>query len=141
MAGCSSQGLMALKEPFDRLAQCLGEALDGRRMVFLQNPGNAGDALIRFGTLCFFEDLGLDFLDLDMGRRSHKALSMAWAAWGGLRRDRVMVYGGSGCWGEAWNGGQTQARRLSRLTGELIVLPTTFQIFDLTRFIAAFRRD
>jgi len=62
----------ALRQPFDELAGVLLEAADGRAVIFLQNDGNYGDYLIRYGTVRFFEDIGLRYREYDMAKLTHK---------------------------------------------------------------------
>jgi exopolysaccharide biosynthesis predicted pyruvyltransferase EpsI len=125
--------------PFARLSRSLKDAADGREIVFLQNPGNAGDALIHFGTVRFLEDAGLGYQALDMGEPADKLRAAALAATGS--RSRLFVYGGSGAWSRACDLGRRNVRRLSWLTDQIFILPSTFEVFGLDRWHAAFRRD
>jgi hypothetical protein len=129
-----------LRVAFAVLAERLRENLGAKRPIFLQNPGNAGDALIRFGTRAFFEDLGLEVVDLDMGRRLSKLEALAIAA-ADASGDRLFIYAGSGAWSRACDLGRRNVQRLARFTDRIVVLPTTFEMFDLPRFRAVFRRD
>ena len=130
----------SLRPAFDRLAEVLMRAARGRKVVFLQNPGNFGDALIRHGTLRFFEDIGLEVTELDMGRRDAKLVAVARAA---LERGArpLFLYAGGGAWCRAGDHGGRNVRRLEWLTSEIIVLPTTFEHFGLRRPLTVFRRD
>ncbi|HEX7761890.1 MAG TPA: polysaccharide pyruvyl transferase family protein [Caulobacteraceae bacterium] len=147
MQGAEPHGLSALRPAFDRLAEALRLHTAGRRVVFLQNPGNFGDALIRCGTLRFFEDLGffkdrgLDYREFDMGYRGEKLRSLWVAGADAARRRHVFIYAGSGAWAADCDVGRVNVKRISWLTSDLVVLPTTFETFDLTSFKAAFRRD
>lgn len=130
-----------LRPCFDRLAERLRSALGGRRMVFMQNDGNLGDALIRFGTIAFFEDLGIAFEECDMGSRVGKLKALALGLANGARGDRLFVYSGSGAWSKTCDIGWRNVRRQSLVTRNLFVLPSTFQKFGLDGTIPVFSRD
>ncbi len=115
--------LAAFEAPFRTLAQDLKKASAGRPVIFMQNHGNYGDALIRLGTLRFFEDIGLTIRELDMGSRVDKLQAIAL----GLT-PALFVYSGSGAWSRACEVGYRNVRRQMWLTRRLFVLPTTFEI-------------
>ena len=66
-----------LRDSFDELAEALLQAAEGREVIFLQNSGNYGDCLIRYGTVRFFQDIGLPYREYDMARRADKAAAFA----------------------------------------------------------------
>lgn len=115
--------LAAFEAPFRALAQDLEQASAGHSVFFMQNHGNYGDALIRFGTLRFFEDIGLTIRELDMGSRVDKLRALVM----GLT-PTLFVYSGSGAWSRACEVGYRNVRRQHRLTRNLFILPTTFEI-------------
>jgi exopolysaccharide biosynthesis predicted pyruvyltransferase EpsI len=130
-----------LADPFKLLARTIQEKARGRRVVFIQNAGNFGDGLIRYGTMRFFQDIGLTYSDLDISRRKHR-----WVIWGRAVADRVLnnhlfIYSGSGAWGDKTGLGHRFVGRLQRLTTNILVLPTTFEYFDLKPQVTAFARD
>jgi exopolysaccharide biosynthesis predicted pyruvyltransferase EpsI len=130
-----------LRRPFVELAKALLNAADGREVIFLQNHGNYGDCLIRYGTLRFFEDIGLRYREYDMAKRTHKAAAFAV---GMLNRptDRYLfIYSGSGAWSEACRVGLRNVRRQLAANRNIFILPTTFQYFGLPRNIPVFARD
>jgi hypothetical protein len=85
-----------LAEPFALLAEQLQTALGRRRMIFMQNIGNFGDALIRYGTLRFFEYLGLSFTEFDMERPGEKVVCLLTGALDRLIDQFLFVYSGNG---------------------------------------------
>ena len=94
-----------LRRPFDQLAETLLKAASGREIIFLQNAGNYGDCLIRYGTLRFFEDIGLRYREYDMAKRTHKAAALAEGILDRLAHQHLFVYSGSGAWADVSNVG------------------------------------
>jgi exopolysaccharide biosynthesis predicted pyruvyltransferase EpsI len=130
-----------LAEPFDLLARTLAERSRGRQVVFIQNAGNFGDGLIRYGTLRFFEDIGLVYHDLDIARRKHRLAIWSLAALDRLLDNHLFIYSGSGAWGDKTGIGHRFVHRLQRVTTNVLVLPTTFEYFGLKPQVTAFARD
>lgn len=132
--------LKDMRARFDRLADALRRASRGREVVLLLNDGNYGDALIRYGTEKFLEDIGVPYVTRDMGRRGDKLLSICEAAMANVTGRRLFVYSGSGAWSRACDLGYRNVRRLTRFTDDVFVLPTTFE--DLApEGLVAFARD
>ncbi len=127
--------------PFTDLAEQLSSATAGRRIYFMQNHGNFGDALIRYGTIRFFEDLGVSFQEFDMGRRVDKVRCLAAGARQRLGESALFIYSSSGAWAEACRVGYDNVKRQLRVASNMFVLPTTFQLFDLDAEIDIFVRD
>src|ERR1700729_373913 len=100
-----------LRRPFDQLAETLLKAASGREVIFLQNDGNYGDCLIRYGTLRFFEDIGLRYREYDMGKRAHKAAAFAEGIFNRLTDRYLFVYSGSGAWADVSSVGLKNVQR------------------------------
>ena len=130
-----------LRRPFDELAQALLTAADGREVIFLQNDGNYGDCLIRYGTLRFFEDIGLQYREYDMAKRTHKATAFGVGVFDRFTRRHLFVYSGSGAWSDACIVGLRNVHRQMAANRNIFILPTTFQHFGLPRHIPVFVRD
>jgi exopolysaccharide biosynthesis predicted pyruvyltransferase EpsI len=131
----------ALREPFEELAQVLRSRAVGKRVVFLQTDGNYGDALIRFGTECFFEDAGLDVDVLDMGSRWDKVTALLTGFVDRLKDRVLFVYSGGGGWARVCTVALCNVRRQLRVSPDVIVLPSTVQLCDLPRVPTLFVRD
>ncbi|MEO8494733.1 MAG: glycosyltransferase [Planctomycetota bacterium] len=84
---------------------------------FLSAPGNWGDAIIRSGTLRFFDELDVEYHEL-----SHA---------GEARSNLPAVLGGSGGFCRYWNWSPRAARQLQELSRELVVLPSSFEAASL----------
>src|ERR1700755_2123489 len=121
-----------LRRPFGELAEALLRAADGREVIFLQNYGNYGDSLIRFGTLRFFEDIGLRYREYDMMKRMHKGMALAEGILDRLTDRHLFVYSGSGAWADACKIGSTNVQRQFAANKNIFILPTTFQYFGLS---------
>jgi exopolysaccharide biosynthesis predicted pyruvyltransferase EpsI len=129
-----------LRRPFDELAEALLKAAGGREVIFLQNAGNFGDSLIRYGTLRFFEDIGLRYREYDMDKRANKALVLGEGILGRLT-GKLFVYSGSGAWSDVSTVGLKNVHRQLAVNKNIFILPTTFQHFGLPHDIPVFVRD
>jgi hypothetical protein len=131
----------ALREPFDELASLLRNRAAGKRVVFLQTDGNFGDGLIRFGTECFFEDLGLNVTVLDMGSRWDKVAGLITGLVDRTKNQVLFVYSGGGGWARVCTVALRNVRRQLRVSPDVIVLPSTVELFDLDPAPTLFVRD
>jgi Polysaccharide pyruvyl transferase len=130
-----------LQGSFDELAKALLQAANGREVIFLQNNGNYGDCLIRYGTIRFFQDIGLPYREYDMGKRTDKAAAFAHGVLDRLRRRHLYVYSGSGAWATVCSVGFKNVHRQIKANRNIFILPTTFQRFGLPEDILVFVRD
>lgn len=125
---------------FDRLAETIRNRAKYGKVIYMANPGNYGDGLIRNGTLEFFNYYGITYEEVPIVQRGdkYKTLSRGYLDFG----DRnLFVYGGGGAWGNAYSFGFGMIKKLSRLTKNIVVLPSTYQVFS-GRFPGIyFRRD
>jgi polysaccharide pyruvyl transferase len=131
----------ALRQPFDELAEALLEAADGREVIFLQNDGNYGDCLIRYGTVRFFEDISLRYHEYDMAKRTHKAVAFGAGMFDRFRQRYLFVYSGSGAWSDVCTVGLRNVHRQMVASRNIFILPTTFQHFGLPSDVPVFVRD
>ena len=130
-----------LRQPFDQLAEALLQAAAGREVIFLQNSGNYGDSLIRYGTIRFFEDIGLQYREYDMRKRMHRYMAFGEGMFDRFGHRQLFVYSGSGGWANACNGGLRNVHRQLAASKNIFILPTTFQHFGLPREVPVFVRD
>jgi exopolysaccharide biosynthesis predicted pyruvyltransferase EpsI len=140
-ARLTPRGAAILAEPFDDLACALKSAASGKKIVFLQNSGNFGDALIRYGTLKFFEDQNISYREYDMGSRDHRNKALADAALSRLSNSKLFVYGGSGAWADVCGIGRKYSMRQFKVNPSLLIFPTTYQHYGPPSKIPAFARD
>lgn len=127
----------ALRPEFDRLADTIKRKAKGQKVYYVANPGNWGDALIRYGTLKFFREYGIPYQEVN--HRFFKTPSRLSL----LRyfKNRVAVMGGGGAWCEGWQHGHRIARKMER-SSNVIVLPSSFEyFFELDDRTMVFARD
>lgn len=86
-------------------------------VYYLANPGNWGDALIRFGTLKFFANIGLNYRELTTRK-------INWLV--PLMTGGTVVYGGGGAWCNTHNASERRVRAL-RKRFHVIVLPSSYE--------------
>lgn len=141
MANLSLEARQILEKPFALLAESLQSSLKSRRMIFMQNDGNYGDSLIRYGTLKFFEDLGLTYREFDMGRYRDKLACVTMGLLDRVTDKYLFVYGGNGAWAVVANSGYRNVRRQRRFTPNVFLLPTTFEHYEFDFDFPAFARD
>lgn len=78
--------------------------------VYMANPGNLGDALIRQGTLKLFDEIGLDYTEV----RSPPELTLG-----------TFIFGGGGAWCRNWNHEDLVRHTFATHS---IVLPSTYAV-------------
>lgn len=86
-------------------------------VYYLPNPGNLGDALIRYGTLKYFRDIDLRYRELAVRKRG-------WVL--PLLTGGTVIYGGGGGWSKIWRHSERYVTRLNKRF-KVIVLPSTFE--------------
>lgn len=112
---------------FQRLAEDIKERAQGKTVIYIPNPGNWGDGLIRYGTKLFFEDFGIRHLEVNIGYRFGKIALAPFLSPTYIRKC-FFVYGGGGAWGAAYSGGFDTVKFLAKFTGDFCVLPSTYEI-------------
>lgn len=101
----------------DVLEQFLLENVKGRKVCYCPNPGNAGDALIWWGTVCLFKKLGIKFT------LYHPRLSLS-----GIE---TIVYPGGGNLVPFYNDCAFFLGKHMNLKRPIVVLPHTIQGHEL----------
>ncbi len=122
---------------FERLAETIKSRSAGREIIYIPNPGNYGDGLIRYGTKLFFQDFGIAHRELNIGYRGGRLLLSPLL----VQQRYFFVYGGGGSWSANFDFGRRTAAFISRFTRDLIVLPTTYQLAPDGVSGTLFRRD
>lgn len=118
---------------FELLAKKIKKECHSNTIYYLPNPGNWGDALIRYATLSFLNDNSIPFSELRLTRK------IDWIK--PLFKRGILVYGGGGAWCKNWNHAYNILLKKKFLFSKLIVLPSTFELkYDLPNTIF-FRRD
>lgn len=141
MPALSRGARQKLEQPFAVLAGSLRAALKNRHMIFMQNDGNFGDSLIRYGTMKFFEDLGLQFVEFDMKSRTDKLVCLLTGLMDRFTDKYLFVYSSNGAWSVATNSGYRNIRRQRKATKNLFLLPTTFEKYRMDMDFLVYARD
>lgn len=124
--------------PFDNLARVIRERSAGRQVIFLPNPGNFGDGLIRHGAKRFLYDYRIPHTEILLGRGSARYFLAPYLA----RRSRYLfVYSGGSAWGNNYRHAEDICTFISKFTDNLVVLPSTFYHSAPKVRGSLFRRD
>lgn len=104
----------------------------GRKVAYIPNPGNAGDAFIWYGTICLLDKIGLKYIT----SYNEKFL---------LSSD-IVLFGGGGNLVPYYNDCADFIKRYMRRVNQLIILPHTIQghedlLKNLTPNVILFCRD
>jgi exopolysaccharide biosynthesis predicted pyruvyltransferase EpsI len=129
-----------LKHQFDDLACDLKEAGQGRRIIYMQSAGNAGDALIRYGSEFFFKAHGIRYHEFDMQSRWDKLQCMMAGALDLPQSRRLFLYAGGGAWSATYDMGYRNVFRQSKFSKDIFVLPSTLD-FGLKLNFPIYARD
>lgn len=123
--------------PFDRLADDIRKKAKGRRIIYVPNPGNIGDGLIRHAAKLFLFDHGIAHTEINIGFRAGKFFLLPFL----LRRDTFFIYGGGGAWHAGCDFGYRICRFISHFTSHLLVLPSTYAFEPKGSRGTLYRRD
>jgi exopolysaccharide biosynthesis predicted pyruvyltransferase EpsI len=90
----------------------------GRNSVYyVPNSGNWGDALIRYGTLKFFNDINFNYIEVTRDKIDRLFQ---------LSGEGIVIYGGGGGWCKLWNHAPYDVTNLAQKFN-VIVLPSTYE--------------
>lgn len=118
-------------EEFNKLAEMIKEKCRNKKIYYFANPGNWGDALIRHGTIKFFDDHGIDYTELTSKR-------IDWIL--PVIRGGVVIYGGGGGWCDVWGHSERIVNKLRRRF-PIIVLPSSYDKTFMIPNTLFFSRD
>lgn len=112
---------------FENLADRMHSVVRGRPIIFVINPGNWGDALIREGAERFLRHFDFDYIsvhlnDIEKGRVNLSAIKQKIG-----HDDPVLIYNGCGAFSPHYN----MIQRVQRLAGHfssVVLLPCTINI-------------
>jgi len=98
---------------FTELAECL-RAFADEEVIFVPNPGNAGDALIDFGTYLFFDAIGLRY---------------RFGSWDESYPGRVVLFSGGGALVDVYPGSDRFIRRVHKDCKAFVLLPHSVRAY------------
>lgn len=111
-----------MQKEFLLLEEIIKEISKDGPVYYIANPGNYGDSLIRYATLKFFHDIGLNFTELT----SFKTKKKEW--WPTLfHSNSTLIFGGGGAWCNLWNH-EKLVKKVSKRFRHVIILPSTYEI-------------
>ena len=113
-------------KPFIELAKQIQDFSEGKKVLYIANTGNFGDALIRYGTLKFFKHFEINYKEIVFKKYKNRYLSAL----------RILIYrffyskaiyGGGGAWCKIWYHSVNRVKLLSLLRFRTFVLPSTYE--------------
>lgn len=114
-----------MKKRFDALALDIKNRSSGKEIIYIPNPGNFGDGLIRYATKKFFSDYNIKHKEVNVGYGMIKSQLLPYF----LQMNKFFfVYGGGGGWCESYDCGYRICKAISLFTNNLLVLPSTYDI-------------
>jgi hypothetical protein len=118
-----------MKITFEAMASDIRRRAEGRTIVYIPNPGNWGDGLIRWGTKHFFHDFELPHIEVNIGFRWGKTSLFPFLL-PGICSNYFFVYGGGGAWCRAYHGALETMNFISRFTKDSLTLPSTYEVLS-----------
>ncbi len=125
-------------EEFKNLAEIIKKKSAGYDIIYIPNPGNFGDGLIRYSTKQFLNDNKIPHHELNIGYSNIK-LQLLPRLLG--PKKFFFIYGGGGAWCEYYDFGRKISEFISKFTDRLIVLPSTYSVDTSNIKGTMFRRD
>lgn len=123
---------------FKLLADFIKKHSSGKKIIYIPNPGNYGDGLIRYATKKFFNDYNIEHWEVNVGYGMIKYQLLPYLL---NHKKHFFIYGGGGGWCAAYDCGYRVCKAISMFTNNLMVLPSTFDL-DLKSIKGhLFRRD
>lgn len=125
---------------FLHLGEVIRRLADGKPVLYISNPGNWGDALIRAGSLAFFNKFHISYEELPLvgGTIVNNARLLK-----AKLRDQLVVVAGGGAWCSHYS---HLANSISRMQerfafSRVLVLPSTYDREYNIKNVTFFRRD
>lgn len=129
-----------MKKEFHALAEEIKSFSEGAEIIYIPNPGNLGDGLIRYGTKMFLHHYQLKHTEISIDGRRGRAHLIPYLF--PLTRHKVVfLYGGGGAWSRHYDIGYKTYQLLSRFTKNIFVLPSTYDIKPSHISGILYRRD
>lgn len=123
---------------FNELAANIIASAQGRKIIYIPNPGNFGDGLIRYGTKQLFLDHQIENDEINI-RYSHVKFQLT--PYLLKNKKYYFVYGGGGAWSEAYGFAKNTVKYIDRFTKDYTVLPSTYALPDMPEKGTLYRRD
>lgn len=125
-------------DAFHNLANVIKAQAQSKTVIYIPNPGNYGDGLIRYATKAFFSDYNIEHIEINSSFRFGKSSFLPLLF---NQKAHLFVYGGGGAWSKTYNAGKRTVDFLSQFTSNIIVLPSTYETTPNRSRGTYFRRD
>lgn len=125
-------------DSFELLKEVTLQHCQKRRVIYVPNEGNWGDALIHYGTLQFLRSLKIPF------QIGHKHQIVSAMGSGYDFSQAVLITPGCGAWGKNWPDARDFASSAASKFHQVLIFPTTFELGEVEpshENIIYFRRD
>lgn len=126
----AATGAMHPNDPFfdcfRTLAKSIHSLAEGRPVIYIPNPGNLGDGLIRQGIKAFLADNDIWHYELNLGFSKNPVRWRMQLLPFLVQRKYLFLYGGGGAWLEGSSSAESICNFISRFTDRLVIMPTTF---------------
>ena len=119
----------SFQDDFEVLKNALLSGCRRGPVYYYANPGNWGDALIRYATLRFFDDINLKYTELKTIKRP----------WWTLPWFGTVIFGGGGAWCRFWDHSKIILDLRREFKCRVIILPSSYELsldFPNTLFFA-----
>lgn len=128
-----------MRHEFIGLAEDILRESKGRHIFFLQNQGNWGDALIRLGTIEFFNHFNIKYREISRSNRLSSNLSLLEAK----SRNALLVCSGGGAWCDHYFHFSETIKTIQKKFSfrKVIVLPSTYNKEYSIKNTIFYRRD
>jgi len=114
-----------------QLEETIKSLFNSKPVYYIANHGNWGDGLIRAGTLKFFNNIGLEYKEIEYRK---KDLIIPY-----LTKANI-IFGGGGGWCNLWSESYRRVARLSKRC-KVLVLPSSYEEGYYVPNVTFFSRD
>lgn len=122
---------------FKNLADHIKKLAKSKTIIYIPNPGNFGDGLIRYASKTFMQEHSIQHIEINIGFRLGKLQLLQFL----LKPNTFFIYGGGGAWHQNCTFGMRNCRFISKFTKHLLVLPSTYQLSTSGIRGTIYRRD
>jgi len=124
-------------DTFKPLADKIKSESSGKRIIYIPNAGNYGDGLIRYATKAFFFDYGIKHIEISTQALAKLLIPILRVT----HSPAYFIYGGGGAWHSGYRFGYETASYISKITRNLMVLPSTYGFPVRLENAIMYRRD
>ena len=120
--------MSTIKADFDALAQRIKMKAEGKKILYIANPGNFGDGLIKYSTKTFFDDYDIEHEEIYVGINRPWYFLLPFMISAKIKKqDCLFIYGGGGAWCKVYDDGQRLCTYLDKWGLDYMSLPSTYE--------------